>query len=211
MNWSGNATLSAANASTTPQEFFLGSQYTGLSAAVTKLSSSKRWGQLIYPNIRFGYKQPGNSFIARRVWWRIPVLYQTAQLTQAGVARFPGALANYVLSVYEVPSQLPISGNANLQIGSDASGTAWGNTISIAGSVSGNQIVLSGGTYSGVSSRKQVNVVNPATVGGVAYADSTDSAFDQPGTREQMALTQTIIGAAPVTVAGNTARCCWCR
>src|ERR1700688_4189757 len=119
MNWSGNATLSAANASTTPQEFFLGSQYTGLSAAVTKLSPSNRWGQLVYPNIRFGYKQPGNLFLARRVWWRIPVLYQTAQQTvqdQALVNRYPSAPVNYVLSVYEVPSQLPISGNANLQI-----------------------------------------------------------------------------------------------
>jgi hypothetical protein len=204
MNWSGNAALSSAIASTTPQEFFLGSQYTGISAAVTKVSLSNRWGQLIYPNIRFGYKQPGNQFIARRVWWRIPVLYQTTQLTQAGVARYPGALANYVLSVYEVPSQLPISGNANLQIGADSSNTAWGSNISVTGSISGNQIQLSGGTYSGVSSRQAVTVNTPTTVNGVAYADSTaNSAFDEPGTREQMALTQTPGVAAPVSVVGN--------
>jgi len=213
MNWSGNTTLSLANASTTPQEFFLGSQYTGLSATVTKLSSSNRWGQVIYPAIRFGYKQPSNQFVARRVWWRIPVVYQTAQQTveyQAGIVggpasvnRYPSSPANYILSVYEIPSQLPISGNANLQVGADTSGTAWGNNISVTGSISGNQIQLSGGSYSGVSSRQQVNVVNPATVGGVAYSDSTDSAFDQPGTREQMALTQTPGAAAPVSVAGN--------
>src|SRR5713101_1027829 len=109
MNWSGNTTLSSAIALTTPQEFFLGSQYTGLSAAVTKLSLSNRWGLLIYPNIRFGYKQPGNLFIARRIWWRIPLVYQTAQQTvedQVGVNRYPFAPANYVLSVYEIPSQL---------------------------------------------------------------------------------------------------------
>jgi hypothetical protein len=206
MNWSGNTALSSANASTTPQEFFLGSQYTGVSAAITKLSPSNRWGQITYPSIRFGYKQPGNLFIARRVWWRIPVVYHTAQQTvedQAGVNRYPPAPANYVLSVYEIPSQLPISGNANLQIGQNADTTAWGNAITVTGSIYGNQIQLYGGTYNGVSSRKQVNVVNPATVGGVAYANSTDSGFDQPGTREQMALTQTVIGAAPVTVAGN--------
>ncbi len=170
------------------------------------MSLSNRWGLLIYPNIRFGYKQPGNLFIARRIWWRIPLVYQTAQQTvedQVGVNRYPFAPANYVLSVYEIPSQLPISGNANLQIGQNADATAWGNAITVTGSIYGNQIQLYGGTYSGVSSRKQVNVVNPATVGGVAYADSTDSAFDQPGTREQMALTQTILRAAPVTVAGN--------
>jgi hypothetical protein len=198
MNWSGNITLSSATATTTPQEFFLGS----LNTAGT-LSSGNRWAQLTYPNIRFGYKQPGNLFVARRVWWRIPVVYQTAQQTvedKAGVNRYPSAPANYVLSVYEIPSQLPISGDANLQIGADTSGTAWGSNISVTGSISGNQIQLSGGTYSGVSSRQQVNVVNPATVGGVAYSDST---FDQPGTREQMALTQTPGAAAPVSVAGN--------
>jgi len=205
MNWSGNTTLSSANASTTPQEFFLGSLNTA--GTPPTQSSGNRWAQLTYPNIRFGYKQlgtqPENLFVARRVWWRIPVVYQTAQQTvedQAGVNRYPSAPANYVLSVYEIPSQLPISGNANLQIGADSGGTAWGNNISVTGSISGNQIQLSGGTYSGVSSRQQVNVVNPATVGGVAYSDS---AFDQPGTREQMALTQTPGAAAPVSVAGN--------
>ena len=59
MNWSGQVTtLTAATALTTPQEFFLGSLYTGSSPP---LSASKRWGLIIYPNIRFGYKQPGDS------------------------------------------------------------------------------------------------------------------------------------------------------
>jgi hypothetical protein len=212
MNWSNSAILSSANATTTPQEFFLGSQYSSSSstssAPVTNLSTSNRWGQITYPNIRFGYKQPGNPFIARRVWWRIPVVYQTAQQTiedQAGVNRYPSAPANYVLSVYEIPSQLPISGNANLQIGADASGTPWASgNISITGSVSGNKIQLSGGTYSGVSSRQAVTVSSPTIVNGVAYANSTaNSAFDQPGTREQLAVTQTPGVAAPVSVVGN--------
>jgi hypothetical protein len=207
MTWSGNTALSAATALTTPQEFFLGSQYTaGTTASVTKLSASHRWGQIIYPNVRFGYKQPGNLFVARRVWWRIPVLYQTAQQTledQVGVNRYPSALANYILSIYEIPSQLPISGNAYLQIGTNADGTAWGSGIQVAGSIYGGLIQLSAGTYSGVSSRQQVNVVSPATVNGVAYSATTYSLFDQPGTREQMALTQTPGVAAPVSVAEN--------
>jgi hypothetical protein len=222
MNWSGNTTLLLANASTTPQEFFLGSQYTGLSAAVTKLSASNRWGQIIYPAIRFGYKQPGNQFVARRVWWRIPVVYQPAQpnaeyqaLTDAAsVNRYPSAPANYVLSVYEIPSQLPISGNANLRIGLNDDNTAWGSGITIAGptlgtqgSIYGGKIQLYGGTYNSVSSQQQVNVDNPATVGpngGVVYPDS---GFDQPGEREKMAVqTPTAFPpgvAAPVSVAGN--------
>ena len=181
MNWSGNLTLSAAAALTTPQEFFLGSQYTVVSPpSPAHLSSSKRWGQIIYPNIRFGYKQAGDLFIARRVWWRIPIVYQTAQQTledQAGVDRYPSAPANYVLSAYEIPSQLPISGNANLQIGDNADGTPWGGIaqVQITGSIYGSKIQLAGGTnnYNGISSRQQVSVLRPTTVGGVAYARRT--------------------------------------
>ncbi len=208
MNWSGNTTLSSSNAVTIPQEFFLGSQYTALSAAVTKLSLSNRWGRITYPNIRFGYKRPGDTnFIARRVWWRIPVVYQTTQQTveeiQAlnGVVRYPSAPANYILSVYEIPSQLPISGNANLQIGKNLDGTTWGSGVQITGSIYGGQIQLAGGTYAGgVSSHQQVNVTSTATVAGETYSDNT---FDQLGTREQRDLTRLTIGAAPVSVAGN--------
>jgi hypothetical protein len=208
MLWSNpNSTLSTATALTTPQEFFLGSLYpAGVTASVTKLSLSNRWGQIIYPNVRFGYKQPGNLFIARRVWWRIPVVYQTAQQTvedQATVMRYPSATANYILSVYEIPSQLPISGNANLQIGLNSDGTAWGGGVTVAGSIYGGLIQLSPGTYTGVSSRQQVNVVSGATVGGATYTTSTNNLFDQPGTRETMSLTQIPGGAAPVSVAGN--------
>ena len=154
MNWSASGTLTAATALTTPQEFFLGSLYTGSSPL---LSASKRWGSIAYPNIRFGYKQPGEVFIARRAWWRIPLVYSTGQYTQEDqgganqIYRYPSAAANYVLSVYEIPSQLPISGNANLQIGDNADGTAWAfgaNGISITGSIYASQIQLAGGTYS---------------------------------------------------------------
>jgi hypothetical protein len=211
MNWSANATLSSATALTYPQEFFLGSQYTAIAAPVpTALSLSKRWGQIIYPNIRFGYKNIGDSFIARRVWWRIPLVYQTTQQIreyQAGVVGgsasvnlYPSAPANYVLSAYEIPSQLPISGNANLQIGNNADGTAWGGGVSITGSIYGSQIQLAGGTYGGISSRQAVNVLNPATVAGTPYSNS---AFDAVGTRETMNETQINSGAAAISVAGN--------
>jgi hypothetical protein len=207
MLWSGNASLSAATALTTPQEFFLGSQYpAGVTASVLKLSVSNRWARIVYPNVRFGYKQPGNLFVARRVWWEIPVLYRTNQQTvedQSTVFRYPSAAATYVLSVYEIPSQLPISGNANLQIGLMADNTAWGSGIQVAGSIYGGQVQLSPGTYNAVSSRQQVNVLSGATVGGVNYGTSTNNLFDQPGTRETMALTQTPGAAAPVSVAGN--------
>jgi hypothetical protein len=206
MNWSGTG-LTAANALLNPQEFFLGSLYTAVAApAVAQVSASKRWGQILYPNIRFGYKNIGDSFIARRVWWRIPLVYSTLQQTkedQGGanmIYRYPSATANYVLSVYEIPSQLPISGNANLQIGTNVDTTAWGSGVSITGSIYGSQVQVAGGTYGGISARQAVNVLNPATVAGTPYSNS---AFDAVGTRENMSLTQAASGAAAISVAGN--------
>jgi hypothetical protein len=219
MTWFGgeNAALSASTAITYPQEFYLGSQYAGPSSAALPLSLSNRWAKLTYPNIRFGYKPPGDlGFIARRVWWRIPVVYQTTQRTvedQAGIVRFPSFPSNYILSVYEIPSQLPISGNANIQIGTNVDGTAWGTGVQIAGSIYGGQIQLAGGTYGtssnpvSVSARQQVNVTNSASVAGETFADNT---YNNMGVRETKDLTRPIattgtkqIGAAPVSVAAD--------
>ena len=216
LNWPGSwppsVTLVPATALTTPQEFFLGSQYPTTSTPVTSYSASFRWSLMTYPNVRFGYKQPGNPFIARHVWWRIPIDYSTTQQTvedQGGatpIFRYPSVTANYVLSVYEIPSQLPISGDTNLQIGTNQSGTAWGSAISITGSIYGDQIQLASGTYgsavqnNGISSREGVTITGSSTVGGVAYTGST---FDAPGTREVIDQKQTTIGAAPVSVAAD--------
>jgi hypothetical protein len=251
MTWSGNTALSTTTALTTPQEFFLGSQYSALSSAVTKLSATKRWGRIYYPNIRFGYKRPGDpNFVARRVWWRIPILYQwqnaqgqtsepiqdqpgvsptpTQDQTVAYPAVTPSSAAvnqssgaTYVLSVYEIPSQLPISGNTNLQIGQNLNGgSSWASSwINFSGSngtagsttntcsIYANQVQLAGGTYNSVSAHQQLNITNSATVGGVTFTNST---FDNLGVREQddLALSTLLtgtaqLGAAPVSVAGN--------
>ena len=45
MNWSGNTTLSSANASTTPQEFFLGSQYSAGISDRHKIVTSRTAGR----------------------------------------------------------------------------------------------------------------------------------------------------------------------
>ena len=174
MNWSGNATLSSATALTTPQEFFLGSQYTAVaSAGPMTLSSSNRWGQITYPNIRFGYKQPGDIFIARRVWWRIPVVYQTAgRQTLAG----PGRSATAIRALPPITSSLytrfPLSFRSRgMRIFRLATmwmaqlGQSRPSKVSITGSIYGSQIQLSGGTYNGVSSRQQVNVLSPCDCG----------------------------------------------
>jgi hypothetical protein len=212
--WVSNSNISATTAATNPLQFLLGSQVSDAGTpAVT--SPSGRWGIVPFPNIRFGLMQPGTNMVARRVWWRIPVLYQTtlrtieAKTAGTNVTRYPGMLVNYILSVYEIPSQLPITGNANIQLGLNPDGSSWGNTTSngsqvqISGSIYGDTVQLNGGTYgAGISSRTQVNVQAASSVAGENYTDNT---YNDPGVREQLDLTRPI-GAAPVSVAGDTGK-----
>ena len=218
--WVSNANISATNAATNPLQFFLGSQVSATGSTNAALSPSGRWGTVPYPNIRFGLMRPGDPMVARRVWWRIPVKYQTnlqtveAQTAGTNVTRYPGMLANYILSVYEIPSQLPITGNANIRLGLNPDGSAWGDTssagnqVNITGSIYGDAVQLNGGTYGGgISSRNQVNVLNSSSVAGETFSDNT---YNDLGVREQRDLTRpattTSIGAAPVSVAGDNGK-----
>jgi hypothetical protein len=206
--WVSNANISATAAITNPQQFFLGSQMSASGTSVT--SPSGRWATLSYPNIRFGLMRPGTQMVARRVWWRIPVLYQTTQtdVEAPGTPRFPKAQSNYILSVYEIPSQLPITGNANIELcNTDLSSwgdtTSAGNQVRINGSIYGDKVQLYGGTFSGgVSSRSQVNVASSTSVAGETFADNT---YNNLGVRETKDLTRAI-GAAPVSVAGDNGK-----
>jgi len=219
--WVSNASISATNAATNPLQFFLGSQVSATGSTNAALSPSGRWGTVPYPNIRFGLMRPGDPMVARRVWWRIPVKYQTKLQTieqtagtDPNVTRYPGMLANYVLSVYEIPSQLPITGNANIQLGLNQDGSSWGNTsltggqpVQITGSIYGDSVQLNGGTYSGgISSRNQVNVLGSSSVAGEAFTDNT---YNNLGVREQMDRTRMSGGnpvSAGVSVAGDNGK-----
>jgi hypothetical protein len=212
--WVANPNLFAATPITNPQQFFLGSQVSATGTSST--SPGGRWGKLPYPNIRFGLMRPGDNMVARRVWWRIPVSYQTTlqtiEATTAGtnVKRFPAMPVNYILSVYEIPSQFPITANANIQLGLNSDGSSWGNTtasagnqVQITGSIYGDEVQLNGGTYSGgISSRRQVNVASSASVAGETFADNT---YNDLGVRETKDLARAI-GAAPVSVAGDNGK-----
>jgi hypothetical protein len=211
--WVSNANISATTAATNPLQFLLGSQMSATGTSST--SPSGRWGTVPFPNIRFGLMRPGDTMVARRVWWRIPVLYQTAlqtieaQTAGTSVTRYPGMLANYILSIYEIPSQLPITGNGNIQLGLNPDGSGWGDTssaanqVNITGSIYGDAVQLDGGTYSGgISSRNQVNVVASSSVAGENFTDNT---YNNLGVREQKDLTRAI-GAAPVSVAGDNGK-----
>jgi hypothetical protein len=196
---------------TTPQNLFFKAIYSTANVSTpAALSASSRWGQLAYPNIRFGLEQPGDLFIARRLWWVIPVQFNSSFGSYTGNQQgYAPHTANYILSVYDFPSQLPIkvSGSVNAVIGQEATSETWGNTgtgstsnVIIDGSIYGDSVQLSGSTFTGnISARTGVSVQQTSTVGSETFSDNT---YADLGTRETKDTARTV-GAPPVSAAGD--------
>lgn len=132
-----------------------------------------------YPDVKFGYKRPGEYFVAKRNWWVFSLTFGQHNQQQTGI---PPVTKDYVLSIYEVPSQIPLSGDALLKIGQFADGTAWEN-VSVDGSVYAENLETQGTvslTSGAISARKGVTLNNSTSVEGRAVADG----FDAMGQRE---------------------------
>lgn len=138
------------------------------------------FNRLKYPNINFGYTTPGSPFVAKRNWWAF-TLDVAAQ--DFGVTKLAHPGRDFVISIYEVPSQLAISASSFMELGQYASGDAWGN-VTIAGGVFAGKALVDGSTaVTALASRRGMTLSGGATLGGSA------SPFT-PGVRETYQLTQ---------------------
>ncbi|RYD34569.1 MAG: hypothetical protein EOP87_08945 [Verrucomicrobiaceae bacterium] len=144
--------------------------YTGLAA--------KEYKTLKYPAINFGYAKPGDNFLAKRNWWAfsMDLADHDDALTSAALSR-----RQFVLSIYEVPSQLAISASSFVNLGKYQDGTDW-NNINITGNVfAENAVVEAGVTLPGLSTRSGMKLDRNATVGGQKF----DGNPFLPGVREE--------------------------
>lgn len=138
---------------------------------------------LQYPDIKFGYKRPGELFVAKRNWWVFSLKFGTEDEAATGI---PSVTKTYVLSIYEVPSQIPLSAATALRLGQHSDGSAWEN-ISVDGGIYANNIQtegtvsLTGGSLSAGES---------LTIGGALSMDGNaiETGFDALGERENRAL-----------------------
>jgi hypothetical protein len=152
---------------------------------------------LTYPRINFGYARPGDPFVAKRNWWAfsLDVAAQDAGLTR--LAR-PGR--DFVLSIYEVPSQLAISASSFMSLGQFASGDAWQN-VTIEGGVFAGKAVVEGETVlPHLSSRRGMTLSGGASIGGQSFESNPFT----PGVREAYQLTQGEF--FPVSLASESGR-----
>jgi len=134
-----------------------------------------------YPKIHFGYAQPGQPFVAKRNWWAFSMDLSDNTDNLTGMLRFE---RDFVLSIYEIPSQLAISAAAFTNIGQHADGTAWQNT-SIEGGVFASKAQVQGPVaFDRLSGRRGIAVDQDAVVGGESF---TGDLF-APGVREEFEL-----------------------
>lgn len=149
-----------------------------------------RYNLIQYPDVKFGYKRPGEYFVAKRNWWVFSLKFGSHNEQRTGI---PPVRKDYVLSIYEIPSQVPLSASALLKVGKFADGTAWEN-VTLDGSLVAERlttegsVVVSGGS---VSARKSITVTGQAVVDGT----NIEAGFDELGERESRA-TQTAAGGA---------------
>ncbi len=150
-----------------------------------------------YPNINFGYARPGQPFVAKRNWWgfSVDLAEPDATTTKAVLSR-----RDFVLSIYEIPSQLAISASSFMEFGQHASGGAW-QDITISGGVFTGRASIEGSTaLSALATRRGTSLSTSATIGGQSFTGDPLA----PGLREAYQLTQGDF--FPVSLASESGR-----
>ncbi len=138
---------------------------------------------LQYPDIKFGYKRPGEHFVAKRNWWVFSLIFGTENESTTSIA---AVKKTYVLSIYEIPSQIPLSAATALQIGQHSNGSDWEN-ITVEGGAYANNI-QTGGTFDLTGGALSAN--QSVSIGGTTSIDGTaiEANFDALGEREKRGL-----------------------
>ena len=138
---------------------------------------------LTYPQINFGYARPGDPFVAKRNWWAFSMNVAAHDADRTFLPRPP---RNFVLSIYEIPSQLAISADSFMSLGRFESGEAWQN-VTIDGGVFAGKAVIEGETaIPALASRRGFTMSSDATIGGESFSTSPFS----PGVREEYQITK---------------------
>jgi len=131
-----------------------------------------------YPNLRFSYIPPGAPVVAKRNWWVFSTRSRVDPLGDTMREKY------YLLSIYELPSQIPISSTGVLTLGRHEDGSFWNeSSIALEGSIHGagvknmGRVSTSTGT---ITARNSLFLGAQTIVAGSSLSDG----FDDLGARE---------------------------
>lgn len=155
-----------------------------------------------YPDIRFGYCEPGQPFVAKRNWWAFSMMIGENDSLLGSFSALDGEAAerDFIVSIYEIPSQLAISAEAFTKLGTHADGTPWQHTTIQGGVYSTRAQVDSGMQIDRISGRRGLTLDGGVTVGDRVLAEDPFA----PGVREQFEVTNGSF--LPVTLASESGR-----
>ncbi len=152
---------------------------------------------ITYPNINFGYARPGQPFVAKRNWWAFGLELAGHDAVLPDKAR---TKRDFVLSIYEIPSQLSISAASFMALGQHASGSEW-EGITVAGGVFVGRAAVEGETaLTSLATRRGAALSSGTTVGGQNFTGDPLA----PGLREAFQLTKGEF--FPVSLASESGR-----
>lgn len=152
---------------------------------------------LKYPQINFGYARPGENFVAKRNWWAFSLDVADHDDDKTLLAR---SKRNFVLSIYEIPSQLSISASSFMSLGQYASGDAWQNVNIDGGMFVGKAAVVGNTAINALAIRRDMTLSTGSTIGGQSFSGSPFT----PGIRESYQVTQGPF--FPVSLASESGR-----
>lgn len=153
-----------------------------------------------YPDIRFGYSAPGQPFVAKRNWWAFSLEIGDHDDLLGSSMRGSAGERDFIVSLYEIPSQLAISAEAFTKLGTHADGTPWQHT-SIEGGVFATRAQIESGMHiDRLSARRGLTLGGDVTVGENQLGGNPFT----PGVREQFEVTNGTF--MPVTMASESGR-----
>ncbi len=118
-----------------------------------------------YPDVHFGYVAQSDNFVAKRNWWAFSLSSGEASKSSTGVAT---VRKNFILSVYEVPSQLALGSAGSTILGKHGDGSDWGD-IRISGGVFASRALTQGNVrLDRLAARRGISLADESSVGGVA-------------------------------------------
>ncbi len=119
-----------------------------------------------YPEINFGYAQPGELFVAKHNWWAFNLDLSGHDRGTTAIARNTREM---ILSIYEIPSQLAISTSAFVNFGEHASGERWQNATIEGNVFAGRSVVADEMALDGLLSRRGVQLGDRTVIGGQTF------------------------------------------
>jgi hypothetical protein len=117
-----------------------------------------------YPSVHFGYADQGQNFVAKRNWWAFTVNMGNEGGATTG---FKPKAKNYVLSIYEVPSQLALGSTTLTNLGEHNNGEGWADVVITGGAYAQKAETKGTLQITRLSSREGVEVTGDSLVGGI--------------------------------------------